>query len=57
MENLSQYNAEGTTLRMMLFRITDILVEIDRIYRKRGILFWIDFGTGQRQKLFFRHTT
>ncbi|MCR5660250.1 MAG: LicD family protein [Bacteroidales bacterium] len=45
MENLSQYNAEGTTLRKMQLRMLDILVEIDKICRKHDIKYWIDSGT------------
>ena len=45
MEDLSQYNPEGSTLRKMQLRIVDILVEIDRICRKHNIQYWIDFGT------------
>lgn len=45
MEDLSQYNPEGSTLRKMQLRLIDILVEIDRICRKNNIQYWIDFGT------------
>lgn len=45
MEDLSQYNPEGSTLRKMQLRIVDILVEIDKICRKHDIQYWIDFGT------------
>lgn len=45
MEDLSQYNPEGSTLRKLQLRLLDILVEIDRICRKNNIQYWIDFGT------------
>lgn len=45
MEDLSQYNAEGSTLRKMQLRILDILIEIDKICRKHDIKYWIDWGT------------
>ena len=45
MEDFSQYNPEGSTLRKMQLRILDILVEIDKVCRKHGIGYWIDFGT------------
>lgn len=45
MEDLSQYNAEGTTLRKMQLRILDILVEIDKVCRKHDITYWLDWGT------------
>lgn len=45
MEDFSQYNGEGTTLRKIQLRLLDILVEIDKICRKHNIKYWIDFGT------------
>ena len=45
MEDFSQYNPEGSTLRKMQLRILDILVEIDKVCRKHEIGYWIDFGT------------
>lgn len=45
MEDFSQYNPEGSTLRKMQLRILEILVEIDKICRKHEIDYWIDFGT------------
>lgn len=45
MEDFSQYNCEGTTLRKIQLRLLDILVEIDKICRKHDIKYWIDFGT------------
>lgn len=45
MEDLSKYNAEGTTLRKTQLRILDILVEIDKVCRKHNIKYWLDWGT------------
>jgi lipopolysaccharide cholinephosphotransferase len=45
MEDYSQYNGEGTTLRKMQLRILDILVEVDRVCRKHNITYWLDWGT------------
>lgn len=45
MEDLSQYNPEGSSLRKMQLRILEILVEIDKICRNHNINYWIDFGT------------
>lgn len=45
MEDYSQYNGEGTTLRKIQLRLVDILLEIDKICRKHQINYWIDFGT------------
>jgi lipopolysaccharide cholinephosphotransferase len=45
MEDFSQYNGEGTTLRKVQLRLLDMLVEIDRICRKNNINYWIDCGT------------
>ena len=45
MEDFSQYNGEGTTLRKVQLRLLDILIEIDKICRKHDIKYWIDFGT------------
>ena len=45
MEDFSEYNGEGTALRKLQLRLLDILVEIDKICRKHGIQYWIDFGT------------
>lgn len=45
MEDFSEYNGEGTTLRKMQLRILDIMVEIDRICRKHNIKYWLDGGT------------
>lgn len=45
MEDLSQYNPEGSTVRKLQQRLLDILIDIDRICRKHNIQYWIDFGT------------
>lgn len=45
MEDFSQYNREGTTLRRIQLRLLAMLVEIDKICRKHDIRYWIDFGT------------
>ncbi len=45
MEDLSQYNKEGSPLRKVQLRMVNILVAIDNICRKNDICYWIDFGT------------
>lgn len=45
MEDFSQYNGEGTTLRKVQLRLVDMLVEIDKICRKHGIKYWITAGS------------
>ena len=45
MEDFSKYNAEDTTLRKLQVRILSILVCVDKICRKHGIPYWLDFGT------------
>lgn len=45
MEDLSQYNADGTTLRKAQLRMLEMLVVIDKICRKNNIPYWIDAGT------------
>lgn len=45
MEDLSQYNKEGTTLRQVQLQLVDMMVEIDKICRKHNIQYWITFGT------------
>lgn len=45
MEDFSQYNGEGTTLRKVQLRLVDMLVEIDKICRKHNIQYWLDCGT------------
>lgn len=44
-EDFSKYNGEGTVRRKVQLRELEILVEIDRICKKHGIKYWIDFGT------------
>ena len=45
MENLSKYNAEGTTLRKCQLRMLDMLIAVDAILRAHNIPYWLDFGT------------
>ncbi len=45
MEELSRYNAEGTTLRRAQLRMLDILIEVDKICQKHNITYWLDGGT------------
>lgn len=45
MEDFSQYNGEGTTLRKVQLKLVDMLLEIDKICRKHDIKYWLDFGT------------
>lgn len=45
MEDLSQYNREGTALREAQKASVDILVEFDRVCKKNGLVYWLDFGT------------
>lgn len=45
MEDLSFYNADGTTLRQAQLRMLDILIAIDSVCRKHNIPYWLDFGT------------
>lgn len=44
-EDFSSYNGPGTTLRLAQLRMMDILCELDRVCRKNGIPYWLDFGT------------
>lgn len=44
-EDLSHYNAPGTTLRRAQLRELDMLLEFDRICRRHQIAYWLDFGT------------
>lgn len=44
-EDFSKYNGEGTKLRKAQLRMLDILVEIDRIFRKNNIPYWLEGGT------------
>lgn len=45
MEDLSQYNREGTILREAQKISVDILAEFDRICKKHNLTYWLDFGT------------
>lgn len=44
-EDLSKYNGEGTPLRAAQLKILEVLLEFDRVCRKNGLTYWIDFGT------------
>lgn len=44
-EDFSKYNGEGTALRAAQMKMLDILLEFDRVCRKNGLTYWIDFGT------------
>lgn len=45
MEDLSRYNADGTTLRKCQLRMLDMLIAVDKILRAHNISYWLDFGT------------
>lgn len=45
MEDFSQYNGEGTTLRKVQLRLVDMMVEIDKICRRHNIQYWLTAGT------------
>lgn len=45
MEDLRKYNPEGSTLRKAQLRMLDILLEVDKIFRKHEIDYWLDGGT------------
>ena len=45
MDDFSKFNGEGTVLRRAQMREVAILQEVDKICRKHGIKYWIDFGT------------
>lgn len=45
MEDLSKYNPKGSTLRRAQMRMLDILLVVDKIFRKHGIEYWLDGGT------------
>ena len=45
MENLREYNPEGSTLRKAQMRMLTMLIEVDKICRKHNIPYWMDFGT------------
>ncbi len=45
MEDLRKYNPEGSTLRKAQMRMLDILLVVDKIFRKHDIEYWLDGGT------------
>ncbi|MFO7869377.1 MAG: LicD family protein [Bacteroidales bacterium] len=45
MEDFSQYNGEGTTLRKAQMRLLEMLIEVHNICEKHNITYWIDGGT------------
>ena len=45
MEDFSKYNGEGSALRAAQLKMLEILSEIDRVCKKNGLVYWIDFGT------------
>lgn len=45
MEDLRRYNLEGSTLRKAQMRMLDILLVVDKIFRKHHIDYWLDGGT------------
>lgn len=45
MDDFSKFNGEGTVLRKAQMREVAILCEVDKICKKHGIKYWIDFGT------------
>lgn len=44
-EDLRKYNPEGSTLRKAQMRMLEIMLEVDKIFRKHGIEYWLDGGT------------
>lgn len=44
-EDFSKYNGEGTPLRNAQLRMVEILKEVDGIFRRNNIDYWIDAGT------------
>ena len=44
-EDFSRYNGEGTPLRKAQLRMVEILKEVDGIFRRNNIDYWIDAGT------------
>jgi len=44
-EDFSEINGPGTVLRRAQLKMLDILLEFDRVCRKNGLTYWIDFGT------------
>ena len=45
MEDFSKYNGEGTPLRKAQLKILEVLLEFDRVCKKNGLIYWIDFGS------------
>ena len=45
MEDYSKINGPGTPLRKAQEIMLDILLELDRICRKHGIEYWLEWGT------------
>ena len=45
MEDYSIYNGEGTPLRTAQKKMLEVLLEFDRVCKKNGLVYWIDFGT------------
>lgn len=45
MENLREYNQQGSPLRNVQLKMLDILISVDKICRENKICYWIDFGT------------
>lgn len=44
-EDFSVYNGEGTELRKAQMCMLDIIIEIDKVCKRHGITYWLDFGT------------
>lgn len=45
MENISNYNPEGSDLRRAQLKMLEILIEVSKICDKNGIPYWLSFGT------------
>jgi lipopolysaccharide cholinephosphotransferase len=45
MEDLRKYNPDGSELRKAQMRMLDILREVDKIFRRNNITYWVDAGT------------
>lgn len=45
MEDLSQYNKEGSPMRKAQLLSLQILIEFDRVCKENNLTYWIDFGT------------
>ncbi len=44
-EDLSAYNAEGTTLRKAQLRMLDMLIAFDKVCRNNNIPYWLEYGS------------